>query len=168
MSVSKGPRDAADKSRPVFDEKGLVEFLATQPDVVAAYLFGSFAQGRATWNSDVDIAILLAETTDSLVVGKRQLTLMNELRAFADREVDVVMLNTAPPVLQHQVLQYGRLLYERDRKARVEFEVRAGQIYADLQPMYELHTRDLLQKIQEVGLGGRRRRGPRQPPETAS
>ncbi len=44
---------------PALDEAGLVAFLATQPDVVAAYLFGSLAHGCATPRSDVDIAVLL-------------------------------------------------------------------------------------------------------------
>ncbi|MEA3397844.1 MAG: nucleotidyltransferase domain-containing protein [Chloroflexota bacterium] len=151
---------------PQVDEVGLADFMATQPDVVAAYLFGSLAEGRATSYSDVDTAILLTAASDPLTAGDRQLQLMGELERFADREVDVVMLNTAPPILQHQVLRHGRLLYERDRRARVDFEVRAGQVYADLKPMYDFHTRDLLQKIKEVGLGERRRHR-RQPAKIA-
>jgi predicted nucleotidyltransferase len=138
------------------DEAGLVDFLSTQPDVVAAYFFGSLAEGRATPHSDVDVAILLADGSDSLAVGDRQLQLMGELECFADREVDVVMLNTAPPILQHQVLRYGRLLCERDRRARVDFEVRAGQVYADLRPMHDFFRRALFQEIREGRFGGRR------------
>jgi len=55
--------------------------------------------------------------------------------------VDVVILNTALPILQHQVLVSGQLLYERDRRTRVNFEVRAGKIYADLKPMYDFFER---------------------------
>ena len=158
MDTRNKHRQPARFHTPVLDETRLVAFLATQPDVIAAYLFGSLAQGRARPRSDVDTAILFADASDSLAVGDRQLQLMDELERFADREVDVVILNTAPPILQHQVLQHGRLLYERDRQARVDFEVRAGQIYADLKPMYDFHTKDLLQKIKEVGLVHRRRR----------
>ncbi len=141
---------------PVLDEVGLVAFLATQPDVIAAYLFGSLARKRAHPRSDIDVAVLLTPM-DSEAAFYRRLRLMEQLRPYADREVDVIVLNQAPPLLQHQVLRYGRRLHERDRLARVEFEVRAGQVYADLKPMYDFHTRDLLQKIKEVGLGGRRR-----------
>ena len=42
-------------------------------------------------------------------------------RGFADREVDVVILNTAPPVLKDQVLRYGRRIYERDRTDQGRF-----------------------------------------------
>jgi len=71
--------------------------------------------------------------------------------------VDVVILNTAPPTLQHQVLRYGRLIYEGDRQARIEFEVRAGKIYADLKPMREFFANALFREIEEGELGGRRR-----------
>lgn|GEM_PF-271443 len=142
---------------PSLDEAGLLAFFATQPDIVAVYLFGSLAQGRATPRSDVDVAILLADASDPLAVGDRQLQLMGELEQFADREVDVVILNTGPPILRHQVLLHGRLLYERDRQTRVEFEVRAGKIYADLKPMSDFFAQVLLREIREVGLGGRRR-----------
>jgi predicted nucleotidyltransferase len=143
---------------PVLDQAGLIAFLATQPDVVAAYLFGSLAQGRATPHSDIDIAVLLTRAPD-LLAGEpdRQLQLMGDLRRFADREVDVVILNTAPPLLQNQVLKYGRRLYERDRRARVDFEVRAGKTYTDLKPMSDFFTKALFKEIKEVGLGGRRR-----------
>jgi len=141
---------------PRLDETGLVAFLTAQPDVVAAYLFGSLAEGRAMPHSDVDVAILLADASDALAAGDRQLQLMGELERFADCEVDVVMLNTAPPVLQHQVLASGRLLYERNRRARVDFEVRAGKVYADLQPVRDFLKRSLFQEIREGSFGGRR------------
>jgi len=66
---------------PRLDETGLVAFLATQPDVVAAYLFGSLAEERATPHSDVDIAILLADGSDPMVVGDRQLQLADDVVA---------------------------------------------------------------------------------------
>jgi len=144
---------------PVLDEAGLIAFLKTQGDIVAAYLFGSLAQGQASPRSDIDIAVLLTRVPDMLAgEPDRQLRLMDDFRRFADREVDVVILNTAPPVLKDQVLRYGRRLYESDRTARIDFEVRTGQEYSDLQLMYDFFNQDLFQKIKEVGLGGRRRR----------
>lgn len=141
---------------PALDEAGLVAFLATQPDVIAAYLFGSLAQGRAHPQSDIDVAVLL-EPMDVETAFNRRLRLMEYLRPYADREVDVVVLNTAPPLLQYQVLKHGRLLYERERSGRAEFEVRVGEVYADLKPMRDFFAQALSQEIKEVGLGGRRR-----------
>lgn len=141
---------------PRLDEAGLRAFLTAEPDVVAAYVFGSLAADRATPRSDVDIAVLLDERLEPSVLSDRRLQLMGQLERFADRAVDVVVLNTASPTLQHQVLRHGRLLYEDDRKARVDFEVRAGTTYADLQPMRDLFKNALFQEIREGNLGGHR------------
>jgi predicted nucleotidyltransferase len=140
----------------------LLEYLAAQPDVVAAYIFGSVAQGRARPQSDVDIAVLLAADLDEETRFDRRLRLGWEVERLIGRQTDLVVLNDAPPLLQHQVLKHGRLIFERDRAARVEFEVRAGQIYADLKPMYDFFTEVLFKEIREVGLGGRRRRNRRE------
>ena len=143
---------------PVLDETGLIAFLKTQPDIAAAYLFGSLAQGRATPRSDIDIAILLKRVPKQLEgATDRQLRLMDVFRDFADREVDVGDPQHSAAGAEDQVLRYGRRLYESDRTERVDFEVRAGQEYADLQPMYDFFNQDMFQKIKEVGLGQRRR-----------
>ena len=140
---------------PMLDEPGLIAYLETQQDVVAAYLCGSLAQHRATPRSDVDIAILLSRTPDVLAgEPDRQLQLMAEIERFADRDVDVIILNTATPTLQYQLLRTGRRLYEGDRQARIDFEVRVGQIYEDLRPMHEFFEHALLREIRETGMGG--------------
>ena len=136
------------------DEAALIAHLESQPDIVAAYLFGSMAQGRATPHSDIDLAVLL-NIEDDMERFHRRLALMGALDRFADREVDVIVLNDASPLLCHQVLKTGRLLYEADRAARIEFEVRAGKIYADLKPMYDLFNQALVRELKEGGLGGR-------------
>lgn len=133
----------------------LQRYFAAQPDVVAAYLFGSQATGKARPGSDVDTAVLLSEE-DGLIRLERRLRMIDEVSELCGREADVIVLNDAPPLLQHQVLRHGRLLFERDRSARVEFEVRAGKIYADLKPMRRFFQRALFREIEEVGLGGRR------------
>ncbi len=136
----------------------LREYLAGQPDVMAAYVFGSVAQGRARPGSDVDIAILLADDLDEEARFDRRLRIGWEVESLIGRPTDLVVLNDAPPLLQHQVLKHGRLIFERDRAARVEFEVRAGKIYADLKPMYDFFRVMLFQEIREGGLGERQRR----------
>jgi len=136
----------------------LRRYLASQSDVVAGYIFGSMAQGQAKPGGDLDVAVLLSDDLDGEARFMRRLRLGAEVEGVVGRRTDLVVLNDAPPLLQHHVLKYGRLVFERDRRARVEFEVRVGKVYADLKPMYDFHTRDLLKKIKEVGLGARRRR----------
>lgn len=134
--------------------RALTEYLAEQDDVLAAYVFGSYVAGTARPDSDVDVAVLLSEP-DSVARFERRLQLMSEVSDACGREADVIVLEDAPPILRHQVLKNGRVIYERDREARVEFEVLAGKIYADLEPQRSLFRQALFREIREVGLGGR-------------
>ena len=70
----------------------------------------------------------------------------------------VISLNHVPTLLQHQVVRCRRLLYEGDRAARVDFEVRAGKMYADEQPMRDFFTQVMFKEIKEGRFGQRRSR----------
>ena len=137
-------------------QKVLKDYFAGQSDVLVAYLFGSQASLRARDKSDVDIAVLLSKE-ENLIRFERRLQLIDEVSEVCKRKADVVVLNDAPPLLQHQVLKNKKMIFDRDPEERIEFEVRAGKVYADLKPMYDFHTVDVIQKIKEVGLSGRRR-----------
>lgn len=136
--------------------EALIEYFSAQEDVLAAYLFGSQVTGKARPGSDVDVAVLLGEG-DDFARFERRLQLGNEAEVIVGRPVDLIVLNDAPPFLQHQVLKHGRLLYERDRRTRVAFEVRSRKIYFDYKPILDRQRRELFKEIKEVGLGGRRR-----------
>jgi|GEM_PF-1234465 len=75
----------------------LIAFFADQPDVAAAYLFGSVARGEATPRSDLDVAVLLAPAPSSpQEEWERREALSKALSRIVGRPVDVVILNRAP------------------------------------------------------------------------
>ncbi len=149
------PRRASLTVVPGLDYAALIAFLEAQSDVAAAYLFGSLAQGRAAPGSDIDLAILL-RPLEAPVSLERRLQLMEGVERCAERRVNVVTLNDAPLLLQREVLQYGRLLCDRDRAVRVEFEVRTGKRDADLAPMRAFFAQALFQEIRDGRFGQRR------------
>ena len=114
--------------------------LAPYGDVVAAYLFGSVTRGTARSTSDVDVAVLLAtdppRTLDGLYLG-----LEGELERGLGLPVELVVLNRAPGDLVHRVLRDGVLLLDRNPGARIRFEVRARNLYFDLQPFLRRYRR---------------------------
>jgi predicted nucleotidyltransferase len=135
----------------------IADYLARQRDVAVAYLFGSVAREQAGPMSDIDIAILLEPDLDAEALLERQIQLMVALDDFADREVQVVILNRASPMLAHQVIRDGILLYERTPEDHVAFEVRTMKTYFDIKPMLESLTQAFLKRTREVGLGKRER-----------
>jgi predicted nucleotidyltransferase len=128
--------------------------VSRQRDVSAAYVFGSVAAGRARPDSDLDVAVLLDPQVRRGDAMNRRLRLMADLGAALGRsDLDVVILNDAPPLLAHRVLSQGRLVFERSAPIRVRFQVRTAARYLDLAPVLETHIRALKRHTRE----GRRR-----------
>jgi predicted nucleotidyltransferase len=133
---------------PTFDR--LQAIVADAPaDVVAVYLFGSVARGTATAASDVDLGVLLRTRPPSTLEG-RMLDYQGDLEAVLGCPVQIVLLNDAPPDLAHRVLRDGRLLLERDRAARIRFEVATRNRYFDLLPILNEYRRKALARAAEA------------------
>jgi uncharacterized protein len=108
--------------------------VVVRSDVVAAYLFGSRARGTAREGSDVDVAVLFRGEPPATLDGLG-MDLLADLERDLGCRVDLVVLNRIPWDLVHRVLRDGRLVLERDRSARIQFEVAARNQYFDTQPI---------------------------------
>ena len=111
------------------------------PGVVAAWVFGSVARGEATEHSDLDVAVLLRQGSDLMVL----LDLAAQLEMAAERPVDVVRLSLGNVILAHEVLRDGVLVVDRDREARIDFESEAMVRYLDFRPIWERSQRGWLE-----------------------
>lgn len=106
---------------------------ALDEGLVCAYLFGSTARGADRSNSDLDLAVLLADDPPPTLEGLN-IQLADALAEATGRRVDLVVLNRAPVDLIHRVLRDSLLLLDRNRTARIRFEVKARNEYFDLLP----------------------------------
>jgi predicted nucleotidyltransferase len=109
-------------------EARLKAFFEDDPrGAVAVYLFGSVARGEAGPESDVDVGILFA-TDPPATLGAPQFAIEAALERLLGSPVQVV-------------LRDGRLVLDRDRVARIRFEVRSRNEYFDLAPIRRLYRR---------------------------
>jgi predicted nucleotidyltransferase len=90
--------------------------LSGRSDVQLAILFGSSARGRATPESDVDVAVLAP--------GGDRLELALELGKALGLEVDVVDLATAGIPLERQIVAHGIVVHEGSRGAAASWRAR--------------------------------------------
>ena len=97
------------------------------PGLQAVYVFGSRADGTATAESDLDLAVLAPRPLDPVARWRLQ----EDVAAALGRDVDLVDLRSATTVMQAQVLG-GRVAWEGDRAARQSFEVVVCSAYASL------------------------------------
>jgi uncharacterized protein YutE (UPF0331/DUF86 family)/predicted nucleotidyltransferase len=117
------------------------------PEVIGAYLVGSWAAGRADALSDVDIAVWV----DPDVPPVRFPELLDRLQARLEEalpghEIDLILLNTLPPARQFAVLKERELLFCRDPGRCADWEARAMRAYLDESPFRELLNRTSLKR----------------------
>lgn len=103
-------------------------FLEERQDILLVFVFGSFAQNRLRPASDVDIGILFKPVPEMDMI--RALT--EELPSTLTREVDLIVLNHASPVLRMQILKHGILIYSREKKYFHQFFTDTVNQYDDL------------------------------------
>jgi predicted nucleotidyltransferase len=123
--------------------------LAEDPRVVLVFLFGSAADPDRPLVRDVDVAIL---TRPPLSLDEL-LRLRADLILEVGPGIDLVSLNTAPPVLAHEVATTGRCLFARDPEQETEFVVRSILRYLDFKYYLDRQWQVLGERLEE------RRRG---------
>lgn len=140
-----------EKSKAMTDElQRAAAILAQDERVLAVWGFGSRARGEATETCDVDVAVLL----------DRPVSLMEELRLrsrvvqeLARDDVDLVILNQAPPLLRYEAIAAGCRLFARDEDQALDFEVRAARECWDTAHLREVQQR--LAREAQLGAMGR-------------
>jgi hypothetical protein len=112
------------KNKTTIEEK-IIELLEGYPEILFAYLFGSFIK-QEKYN-DIDIAFYISPDFDlkdlksypfgyeSEITGKLNLALKTD-------KVDVVLLNKADLLMAIQIYNSGKLLFEKDRFLRIKIE----------------------------------------------
>jgi len=103
-------------------------YLRSREDVQFAYLFGSYAKGKITPLSDVDIAVYLSGSNFS---QKRLEIIGGLIEVLKTDEIDLVILNTAPLPLKIRILRNRKLLVDRTPLVRHAFESTTMRVYLD-------------------------------------
>ncbi len=110
------------------------------------YLFGSLAKGRSTPLSDIDIGILVSK--DCQFFNLRIELIVKFMDVLHD-EVDVVILDNAPLLLKFEIIK-GLILFQRDDRTRIEFEVKVRNEYYDTQYLRLVQSKYLFERIGEI------------------
>jgi predicted nucleotidyltransferase len=117
------------KERRKHEFVGVLEpFLVQAKGILLAFVFGSSVSRRMQTASDVDIGILFGSIPNIFQIN----ALAAELSSLVKKEVDLVVLNRASPILKMQVLKKGVLVFAKDLKIYHQFFVDTVNQYDDL------------------------------------
>lgn len=100
MSTTQAPRPSASSD----SDASLRAVLEDFPDVLLALVFGSVAEGRATPESDLDIAVAARHTLSA----EQKIALISALATHTGRPVDLIDLKTVGQPLLGQIVKHGR------------------------------------------------------------
>jgi predicted nucleotidyltransferase len=127
----------------------LREILEATPGVELAALFGSHARGTASPDSDLDLALRLHPDDP-----REHDRLVTEIERAVGREVDVVVMDAAPPLLRFEIARDGAMLVERRPYAWADFRARAMIDWWDFAPYAEMFASAAIERLKrEVGRG---------------
>ena len=117
--------ERVDPSRKEELASAIREELLRRPEVLFAYLHGSFVKEEEF--RDIDVAIYLAGPRDL----NYELDLSHELSRRTGMEVDLKAIQDAPLPFQMAVLRDGLLLFSRDEETRTDFIERTSRRYPE-------------------------------------
>lgn len=97
-------------------------------DIRLAFLFGSYAKGRAIKESDLDIALYLREG----YAQKKIFDIWNDLEDILKLDVELIILNSASPTIAWSALR-GISVSIKDYGFYLEFMLRVSREAEDFQ-----------------------------------
>jgi len=113
----------------------IIEIIKSHPNVIAIYLFGSYAKGEATPLSDIDIAVILENPTPESEA---------DIGSLSSQEIDVVLLHRLPLHIRYEVFKYGREIFVRDEEKLLEIKLKVMREYLDTARMYKIISSEVL------------------------
>jgi len=123
-------------------QKILKEYFKTHPEVEVAYVFGSLSQGKINPLSDIDIALLIDRNKikeETYPYGYKAEILADLVQLLKTNNVDLVLLDEANPLLRHRILYFGKVIYSRDERKRIKFQIDTINKYNDYKYLFKWH-----------------------------
>jgi predicted nucleotidyltransferase len=93
--------------------ESLTEFIAVQPDIRLAIVFGSLANGKSHRDSDLDIAVLGKRPLEP----SRRIELSEALSQLTGRPIDLIDLQSAGVAVARSAVLFGTVIFSRDEAA---------------------------------------------------
>lgn len=90
------------------------------PEVITVYLYGSHANGRQQFDSDVDIGVLFRQRDLNRADELREQFLL-KLSRILKKDLHLVIMNTAAEELLRQIFSKGRCVHVNDSKLLSKF-----------------------------------------------
>ena len=110
--------------------KKLTAYFNAKSEIIAVYLFGSYARGKEHPSSDIDIGLLF-ETKDPSLIKKMTETVIIDLSRILRKDIHPVILNLAGEELLRQVFLKGKCILVKNPKKLARYKMTTFSRIAD-------------------------------------
>lgn len=108
----------------------IASYFKSRPEVGAAYLFGSFAQGREQSFSDIDLGVLL--NYESLPKKSELTTIYTvDLGRLLRKDFHILIMNTAGEMILSQIFKRGKCIFQQNSRLLSHFKTTSFSRIAD-------------------------------------
>ena len=125
------------------------EYFQDKRDVVAVYLFGSYAAGKNRPDSDMDLGIIFNQELIE-ESAKMRMHYMIDLGRLFKKEIHVTILNTASEMLLRQVFLRGRCVLNNNPRELALFRMTAYSKIVDFEYYKNQMKSGFIRKIIEA------------------
>jgi predicted nucleotidyltransferase len=127
----------------------VADYCAGKPEIVACYLFGSYAGGRQRQGSDVDVAFLLEASVSRSQYFDSKLDYHNGLARLLRLDIHPVIMNDAGEVLLEQIFSKGITVFTRDPQELSRFRAIRFSMIAEFAPYRNRMEEAIFRKYKE-------------------
>jgi len=124
-----------------FNDIKIKKIFSDENNIILAYIFGSQLKGKIGPLSDYDFAVFLSQKPSFQFKYKLKNKLVSALNI---EQIDLVILNDAPIELKYKVIATGKIIYQKNSVAKVEFEADTLSRYFDYLPVLRAQKKDIL------------------------
>ena len=142
--------------------KIISDYFKNKDEVIAVYLFGSYACGKNQPFSDIDIGILL-NRIDQKFANQQKMRYLTELSRIIRKDVHPVILNSASEVLMKQIYSKGRCILINDSKKLAKYKMTMYARIADFAYYLNKMQKGFIRRTMEEAKRARKAETPKQP-----
>ena len=114
----------------------IIKTLKNKQEIVAVYLFGSYAQGTQTVRSDIDVCVI---TTNEIADEAEA-----DIGSMYSDAIDLVIFKNLPLHIKFRVLREGKELFVTDEKKLAFIKSKIIKEYLDYEPVLTRLTNAVL------------------------
>ena len=123
--------------------KILPEIFKKFKDIKAVYLFGSHATGKTHNESDIDLAIVPANSK----LKDNKLEILTELTKYGFCHVDLVFLDINDIVMKFEAVRYNKIIYKSNNFEHDEYFSKVLRQYFDFLPYLNVQREAYKERI---------------------